>query len=296
MKKLHTILISLLLPAAFVACNNKNPLDEEQYIKQIYLVGAYDHVFTQTVKYNDTEQQETFISVACSGSLGIDQDVTVKVKIVPDEVMAYNKRYIGYFSSLPFYSPMPETAYDIPSMETTLRNNGEVFERIPVIVDTRQIHCDSNYAIPFQIASVTGYQTTTDSVLLLGFKMENDYSATYTMSGTRHQLDAMGHAIDTARTGKNKVLKAVSQYEVRMFYYDNSEEKEKTAADGLVIKVNPTDNTVSVRPWDSAGFNHPAIQSSGGTYEPEHKTFRLWYTYTTDAGVTYKITETLENR
>lgn len=286
----------LLFLLSLWACNNENPMDKEQYVKQIYLVGAYDHVLKQTVKYNDTENQETFISVAASGSLGLDQDITVKLKIVPEEIPFYNEKYIGHYSTLPYYSALPEDYYDIPSMETTLKKGGEVFETIPVIIDTRRIHCDSNYAIAFQIASITGYQTTTDSLLLLGFKMENDYSTTYAMSGTKHELDDSGIALDTARTGRNKILKAVSQYEVRMFYYDNSEKDENIATDCMVLKINPENNSVSIRTWDPSLFRYPPLKANGGNYDPVNKTFHIWYTYTGDDGKTYKITETLENR
>ena len=86
MNKIHITGILLALSTLW-ACNNKNPMDEEQYFKQIYLVGAYDHVFTQTVYYNDTEAQETFISVAASGSLGLDEDVNVTVGIFPEELI-----------------------------------------------------------------------------------------------------------------------------------------------------------------------------------------------------------------
>ena len=61
MKRLYYIGILFALFGVW-GCETVNPLEEEQYKKQIYLVGAYDHVFTQTVYYNDTEEQETFIS------------------------------------------------------------------------------------------------------------------------------------------------------------------------------------------------------------------------------------------
>ena len=99
MNKIHITGILLALSTLW-ACNNKNPMDEEQYFKQIYLVGAYDHVFTQTVYYNDTEAQETFISVAASGSLGLDEDVNVTVGIFPEELII-QPQDTGPFALLP---------------------------------------------------------------------------------------------------------------------------------------------------------------------------------------------------
>ena len=293
MNKIHITGILLALSTLW-ACNNKNPMDEEQYFKQIYLVGAYDHVFTQTVYYNDTEAQETFISVAASGSLGLDEDVNVTVGIFPEEVPIYNEKYIGHYSSLPYYSVLPEGVYDIPSLQVTLRADGEVYEQIPIYLDTKQIHCDSNYAIPFRITSVSAYQTTTDSVLLLALDMQNEYSATYAMSGSFHLLDETGHELDTTLTGKNKELIAVSQYELRMFYYDASEEDENITSDCLVLTINPEDNSVSIRPWNTEEFQYPTITQAGGTYTPATQVLDIWYEYTdNDTGQNYRIREAL---
>ena len=81
-----------------------------------------------------------------------------------------------------------------------------------------------------------------------------------------------------------------------MFYYDNSEKNENIATDCLVLKINPENNSVSIRAWDPEHFRYPPLETNGGSYDPDNKTFHLWYTYTTDDGKTYKITETLENR
>ena len=292
MKRLYYIGILFALFGVW-GCETVNPLEEEQYKKQIYLVGAYDHVFTQTVYYNDTEEQETFISVAASGSLGLDMDVDVEVAIVPEEVGIYNEMFIGHYSALPWYSVMPEEVYNIPSMRVTLKQDGEVYERIPIHVNTPLIHCDSNYAIPFRIVSVSHYETTTDSVLLLALDMQNEYSATYDMTGSTHLLDANGHELDTTFTGKSKELKAVSQYETRMFYFDYSEDDEDTATECLVLTVNPEDNSVSIKPWNTEAFTEPAITASGGTYSPDKKMFDIWYEYTGTDNNTYRKREQL---
>lgn len=94
--------------------------------------------------------------------------------------------------------------------------------------------------------------------------MENDYSTTYAMSRTKHELDVDGITLDTTRTGRNKILKAVSQYEVRMFYYDNSEKDENIATDCMVLKINPKNNSVSIRTWDPSHFRYPPLETCGG--------------------------------
>ena len=66
------ILFSLAIGSLFVltGCENTNVWEEEQYIKQAYLVGIGEEgaLVTRNVNYAD-ESAETFVSVGTSGSL-----------------------------------------------------------------------------------------------------------------------------------------------------------------------------------------------------------------------------------
>ena len=63
---------SLLVLAS---CNVENPIDGEQYIKQVYLVGAYDKLQGKEVAYGS--EREIFVSVAIGGTVSLDHDVTI---------------------------------------------------------------------------------------------------------------------------------------------------------------------------------------------------------------------------
>lgn len=66
------ILFSLAIGSLFVltGCENTNVWEEEQYIKQAYLVGIGEEgaLVTRNINYAD-ESAETFVSVGTSGSL-----------------------------------------------------------------------------------------------------------------------------------------------------------------------------------------------------------------------------------
>ena len=72
------ILFSLAIGSLFVltGCENTNVWEEEQYIKQAYLVGIGEEgaLVTRNVNYAD-ESAETFVSVGTSGSLNPDGDI-----------------------------------------------------------------------------------------------------------------------------------------------------------------------------------------------------------------------------
>ena len=66
---------SLLVLAS---CNVENPIDGEQYIKQVYLVGAYDKLQGKEVAYGS--EREIFVSVAIGGTVSLDHDVTIRLE------------------------------------------------------------------------------------------------------------------------------------------------------------------------------------------------------------------------
>ena len=49
---------------------------QEQYQKEIYLIGAYNRVWTTEVSYSN-EEVKTYFTVSSSGTLALDRDVNV---------------------------------------------------------------------------------------------------------------------------------------------------------------------------------------------------------------------------
>ena len=106
---------SLLVLAS---CNVENPIDGEQYIKQVYLVGAYDKLQGKEVAYGS--EREIFVSVAIGGTVSLDHDVTIRLEQADYiNIDNYNKKNVVE-NDIP-YEAMPQELYNIPSWEGTIK-------------------------------------------------------------------------------------------------------------------------------------------------------------------------------
>lgn len=284
MKSLNIITKCLFLSLIVLGCN-ENPIDTEQYIKQVYLVGAVDQFYTSDISYSDQEQ-ETFISVATGGSLNIDKDAKVTLAEADSSVIeAYNNKFTQRGAIR--YQKLPSTHYSISSMNVTIKA-GDVYSRIPVRIKTTGLHCDSLYVIPFKIASSDLTINKKDSVLFLSVKLINDYSGSYQLSGTVVQW--LNGAASGAPSSLSivRTLKAVDQYTVRLYNKTIVENSDNISSGCLTLNVNPTDNSVSIAGWYALN-----ITKGGGTYDPANKTFNIWYHFM-DGTTEYRVEATLD--
>ena len=79
MRSIYKIVVCSLLTLSITSCE-KDLLEKEQYQKEIYLIGAYNRVWTTEVSYSN-EEVKTYFTVSSSGTLALDRDVNVKMKI-----------------------------------------------------------------------------------------------------------------------------------------------------------------------------------------------------------------------
>ena len=89
MRSIYKIVVCSLLTLSITSCE-KDLLEKEQYQKEIYLIGAYNRVWTTEVSYSN-EEVKTYFTVSSSGTLALDRDVNVKMKINEELVDIYNK-------------------------------------------------------------------------------------------------------------------------------------------------------------------------------------------------------------
>lgn len=210
--KLNRILFLFgILGGVFTSCSKENPLENEQYFKQVYIVGAYNVVTKFDVPYG--EEQSTYISVATSGSLDIDQDVDVTLTHNDATIDWYNKKYM--IDAPVKYRKLEESAYDIPSMTTTIKA-GNVYTRFPFTVSSSGLHCDSLYALTFKIESVSAYtKQSKDTVLIMNLNFTNEFSGNYQLTATKYTLDATGNETLPTSMNLNRTVKAVDKDRVR---------------------------------------------------------------------------------
>lgn len=261
--------LSLLVLAS---CNVENPIDGEQYIKQVYLVGAYDKLQGKEVAYGS--EREIFVSVAIGGTISLDHDVTIRLEQADYiNIDNYNKKNV-VGDDIP-YEAMPQELYNIPSWEGTIKA-GEEYVRIPIHIYADQVNCDKRYIIPLRIAEVSDYEPTpTDTVLMVNLKMVNEYSGTYIISGTNVRYENDEPIVsETSSLNTPRTMIAVDQYTVRLFHKVESEELTNADKAAMKLIVNPTDNTVTIEPWKDL-----PILKGGGTFDVEKRTFTIWYHY-----------------
>lgn len=288
MRKFQLYLIFLMVVSTiFTACEVIDPLASEQYRKEVYIVGAYDNVFTVDLPYGDNE--DTYISVAVSGSQRIDRDVNVTFRQNDEIIEWYNNRFM---LDMPVkYQRLETGLINIPSWSTTIKA-GDIYARLPFTVNSTGLHCDSLYAVSFEIESVSDYMKSEDDAsLILTLKLVNDYSGAFQLEATKITLvedengewNEMGLPVPVSI---QRTLTAVSENTVRFFHdkeretyseYTNSYDPGGDyfrAIDNFCVvfeRVGETNN-FSVHPWESM-----SILDGEATFG--EKGFTFWYDY-----------------
>lgn len=295
MKKLKFIIFPFItLIVVLSGCTKeKDPLDQEQYIKQVYIVSANksnnEGLSTIKLAYSKSadEEQVTNISVAASGSQGIDRNIAVSlVEAGNENITRYNAlyRYSGDIK----YQKLNPSFYRIPEKTVQIKS-GEIYATMPLYVKTASLHCDSLYAVTVKIASVSEPDyisiRKTDTVLMVSFAMTNDYSGVTQVQGKYYKL--VSGPLDTISVGLSRTLNAVNYNTVRFYHLATVEGVNNAAASGVKVTVGD-DNSLTIMPWGNL-----AITSGGGTYNPNSRSFDVWYNYK-ESGVSYQFKGTFK--
>lgn len=279
MKMKKNIYLGFILAGGMMwlaGCESKDPMSDEQYEKIVYVVGASQNVITRELKY-DNEVQETFASVAISGTHMISNDVAVNLKTKNTVIDWYNNKY-KYLDTDIRYQVMPEAYYSLASYSTTIKAN-EVYARLPVSIVTEGLHCDSLYALTFAIESVSEYTfNQTDSALIMTFKFVSDYSGTYLFSGARNTLNDQGEITATTLMSYNRTFTATRSNAVRFYNEQQSETIANIREHCLVFTLS--DNLVRVSAWEDLDLINATC-----TYNSTDKIFTADYTYRSNGQV-----------
>lgn len=282
--------------ALFLGCDRFNPLEEEQYFKQFYIVGASSVVSAFKVPFS-TSESEAYISIATGGSQKLDKDVQVSVSHDDDAIAWYNAKYM--IDAPVRYRMLEADHYTIPSMSTTVKA-GDVYGRLPFLVNTEGLHCDSLYALTFKIDQVSDYvKTTKDTVLILNLDLVNAYSGIYQLNVLRSVLtrNAAGEWVkgNTTSLSSTRTLKAVDGKTVRFFNEVKAEIRSGYASHAdyfSAIKrfgVNFTESTsgnFTIAAWDELQIVDP------GSCVYNDGVFTFHYDYM-DGTTRYRIEGTL---
>lgn len=285
--KINKYLIALTLTSGLLAaCSEENPIDREQYFKQIYLVGVHNKMQDKEVAYS-SDEQEMFLSVAVGGSQDIDRDVNVTIaEAHQSNIVTYNKKYVATGGIK--YQLLKSDYYTVPSYVTTIKS-GDTYARIPLKIKTSELHCDSLYALPFKITSVSDYKINErDTVLIVTPKLVNAYSGTYVLEAKHYECkDGIPQEERVSALGVTRTLKAVNENMVRFYNKAELENIANIPSKTLTFSVDPTDHKITVQGWDEL-----EIVGSEGAYESSNQTFTFWYQYK-DGNMEYRVVGTL---
>ncbi len=281
MNRLHLFLYLLLLCLAiFFGCSENYPLDTEQYIKQVYLVGADETsnmgMLTREVAYaGASSEMETDISVAVGGSRDTDSDLTVTLaEAGSGAIDEYNMKYMDGEDVQ--YRLLDTSNYRIPGYTVTIKA-GEEYGTLPIFINTTGLSCDSLYALTFMISSVSGSDAVSvreqDTVLILALTFVNDYSGAYQLDGYYYPWQDGAATGDSTTVSASRELTATDAATVRFYHLAKTEDTDYLDGYGVTMKVE-TDNSLTVSAWGSL-----EITDGGGTYNPGSETFRIWYNY-----------------
>lgn len=287
--KLYFI-FSLLSTVLFTACEVVDPMDSEQYQKDIYIVGAHAKVASYDVLYGD--EQEAFLSISASGTQKVVRNVNITLKRNDKIIDWYNKKYM--LDAPVKYQQLPTELIKLPSWTVTL-NAGEIYSRFPLSLNTKDLHCDSLYAIGFAIESTSDYQISKEgSELMFTLKLTNPYSGDYHLDATKTVLQEntlpdgstewveMGMAVPISI---QRILTAVSENSVRFFHektkqtlaeYNNSWNPGKDYFDAInrfcinFVRIN--DDKFAIEAWDGMPIMAGEAAFKDGL-------FNFWYDY-----------------
>lgn len=275
MKKInYTIVLGTLILTLFTSCVG-DPLEGEQYFKQVYLVGAYDKLQQKDVVYKEEGKSELFVAIAVAGSALTDEDIDVTLELGHQvNIDLYNRKNV--VGDATPYEALPTNIYELSTWNCTIAA-GERYVRIPISVESNLIDCDKRYVIPLKVKD-SNVSVTTDTVLLVSLKMINDYSGTYMVNGKYMPYDDEGNLIESspATIAVNRVLTATAPNQVRLYHKALGETKDNLEPYAFTFIINP-DNTITVRSWQNF-----IITDGGGTFNPDNKTFTVWYDYMED--------------
>lgn len=261
-----------------------DPLEKEQYQKEVYLVGAAQDIQDKEISY--AGDGSLYVSAAIGGTTFPDQDVQVTIGLADNAKMdMYN--YKNFSDGDVKYQPLPSAWYNFPSVVGVIKA-GEVYCRIPFTIDTEKIHADSLYVIPLKVVTTSAYSIVQkDTTLLVHPKMVNDYSGAYTFEGTTWEMkdgEKVMSSASATTTLRNAV--ALNASTIRLFQKVAMEKVKNVADNCYNIRVN-ADNTLTVTSYDKM-----PITNGGGTYDKDKGTFSFWYT-TTEGGKEYRTEATL---
>lgn len=277
MKYTKFIASGVLALASLTACD-KDLLSEEQYKKVVYVLSHdNNNVFPMLHAFEEPESTG-YLTVYVSGTLPIDEPVTVEFEYNDTLLSEYNRLNFD-IDTAKFARRLNPDNYTLESMSVTMNPGDEdSYALLPVKIRPEGLSPDSTYMLPLQIKSISNYELNPKkSTVLYRVYVENKYaeqikSTMYFMKGTRLKD---GDKVEAA-IASNKRLKPIAANRVRLFPEAITYKEELDYIKRWAIYLDINDNgTVDVSSVDEVEVE----QLPGCKYDADKEWITINYRY-----------------
>lgn len=302
LSKTGIVLLSIALTGVMTGCSNGDEyFADERYEKLVGIISDNDQIFHAVYDMTDADEFTKTLAIGVSGTNPIDKDVTINIEHDDDILSKYN--YTKYMDETEKYAKeIPAGDYTIESYTIGISSSTDFHDQVaklPIKIKAsvfEQLSIDDVYFIPLRIESTSPYPVNPDkSNVLYQVYRKNKYASqkddTY--------YNATGYIGSSYFTSEKRVQPLTSNT-VRAYVgskeFSSNDSKETIDASAMIITVN-ADNTVTMKPYSTDGglkvttltpATDPADPSGsysyGNRYDPEKKTFYLYYSYDTGSG------------
>lgn len=242
---------------SFVACNEKEVFEKEQYKNIFGFVCESDNTKEKIVSLH-LDEATTYVSISMGGSNTISQDVTINFEEDPSLIDAYNSS--NFDTDVAKYAiALPEDKYDIENYSCTIKA-GERLGVIPVKVYPAGLSVDKTYFIPLRVTTYDNAEMDPEKgTILFQVGIKNHWAEStgtaYNMLGRRQNITdfTTGEPIEsTASEISMPGTKYVYPYandEVRLFPGNEtySTDHHKMEQMGMIIEIGEDTDSDKVR-------------------------------------------------
>jgi hypothetical protein len=241
---IRLVLLSLLLVAGTVACN-ENKLFEEELYKKVFAIVSSDNYNVFEKEHDLNEPESTgYISVSMGGTNPTEKETRITLVQNTDLFDRYN-RGTHDVETEKYARIVPSDKYSIDSYEMTIPAGGRE-ARLPVRIRPEGLSPDSTYMISLKIKDYSNYEVNPDKSDVLYCAYIKNYYATQKSPGTTYNMKG---ALDGGNVLGTKRMFPLTRNSVR------------------IVAGNPTfeADTAIINKWsitlEIAGDGHVSIKS-----------------------------------
>lgn len=277
MKKINLIIVILTI-GLFSSCSNAVDFGE-QYEKIIYIVNSKEIIYYAA--HLPVEESEGSISFYCSGTELPDEDIHIRYKIDSEALAEYNKNEFGDKTDR-YFLQVPEELVKYETDEVVIKK-GEEYAPLRFSVNVLGLSPGRLYMIPVSIESADGYSINPDERLILySLRIQNDYAGNYT-------------SIFQVGGEKTPVNKTIIPLSVNQILVPLAGRSNDAAYETGYYRIQiEEDNSLTLLPYLQSEIEAQTIEGvETNYYNPENKTFYLYYNIFDQWGDPISVQETL---